>query len=129
MVNECSTAVDVQKSLKVNEKIEISANTIRRTLKRNGLNSRTVEDWKKVIWSDESKFQIFGSDGRSIFIWECFIYLSVGYLIQIEEGLDGDLYRQILNDEFLNTLEFYELNAQDIIFQQDNDLKHTAKLT
>ncbi|CAB5351869.1 hypothetical protein RhiirA5_423447 [Rhizophagus irregularis] len=122
MVNECSTAVDVQKSLKVNEKIEVSANTIRRTLKRNGLNSRTVEDWKKVIWSDESKFQIFGSDG-------CFIYLSVGYLIQIEEGLDGDLYRQILNDEFLNTLEFYELNAQDIIFQQDNDLKHTAKLT
>lgn len=68
-------------------------------------------------------------EGRSIFIWECFIYLSVGYLIQIEEGLDGDLYRQILNDEFLNTLEFYELNAQDIIFQQDNDLKHTAKLT
>ncbi|POG72661.1 hypothetical protein GLOIN_2v1438795, partial [Rhizophagus irregularis DAOM 181602=DAOM 197198] len=55
-------------------------------------------------------------EGRSIFIWECFIYLSVGYLIQIEEGLDGDLYRQILNDEFLNTLEFYELNAQDIIF-------------
>ncbi|CAB5356751.1 unnamed protein product [Rhizophagus irregularis] len=97
MVNECSTAVDVQKSLKVNEKIEVSANTIRRTLKRNGLNSRTVEDWKKVIWSDESKFQIFG----------------VGYLTQIEEGLDGDLYRQILNDEFLNTLEFYELNAQD----------------
>jgi len=40
MVNECSTAVDVQKSLKVNEKIEVNANTIRRTLKRNGLSSR-----------------------------------------------------------------------------------------
>ena len=180
MVNECSTAVDIQKSLKVNEKIEVNANTIRRTLKRNGLSSRvkrkkpllskthwkkrlefatkyknwTVEDWKKVIWSDESKFQIFGSDGKkycwkrdgellndrhvkstvkfdggSIFVWGCFTYLGVGYLTRIEGGLDGDLYRQILDDEFLNTLEFYELNARDIIFQQDNDPKHTAKLT
>ena len=93
MSNDCTTAVDVKRSLKVNEKIEVSANTIRRVLKRNGLRSRvkqkkpllskkhrksrltfakkyqhwTVEDWKKVVWSDESKFQIFESDGRSYY--------------------------------------------------------------
>ena len=26
--------------------------------------SWTAEDWNKVIWSDESKFMIYGSDGR-----------------------------------------------------------------
>ena len=24
----------------------------------------SVHDWNKVIWSDESKFNLFGSDGR-----------------------------------------------------------------
>ncbi|GES94169.1 IS630 family transposase [Rhizophagus clarus] len=178
--NDCTTAVDVKRSLKGNEKIEVNANTIRRVLKRNGLHSRvkqkkpllskkhrkirltfakkyqhwTVEDWKKVVWSDESKFQIFGSDGRSycwkkpgkqlqsrhvkptvkfgggsIFVWGCFTHLGVGYLCRIVGGLNGELYRQILEEDFLQTLEYYNLNPQTIIFQQDNDPKHTAKLT
>ena len=87
---ECSTAVDIQKTLKINDQIDVSACTVRRTLHRNGLSSRikrkklylkkkhqaqrlkfakkykdwTLENWKKVVWSDESKFMIFGSDGR-----------------------------------------------------------------
>jgi transposase len=95
MTNECSTAIEVQKSLKVHENTEVSANTIRRVLKKNGFDLRikwkkpllsktyrkkrlefamkyknwTVQDWKKVIWSDESKFQIFGSDGRK-YCWK-----------------------------------------------------------
>jgi hypothetical protein len=55
--------------------------------------------------------------------------LGIGYLCRIDGGLDGELYRQILSDEFQQTLEYYNLDAQNIIFQQDNDPKHTAKLT
>ena len=41
--------------------------------------------------------------------------------------MDSDLYLQILKDDLLNTLEYHGLNPPDIIFQQDNDLKHTSK--
>jgi hypothetical protein len=40
-----------------------------------------------------------------------YCYLDVGYFCRIEGSLDGDLYHQILNDKFLNTLEYYDLNA------------------
>ena len=40
----------------------------------------------------------------------------------------GDLYLQILKDELQKTLEYYGLNPPDIIFQQDNDPKHTCRL-
>ena len=95
MTRECSNAVQIQKSLKVNDNIEVSSSTVRRALKRNGLAARvkckkpllskkhrekrlnfakryknwTVSDWNKVVWSDESKFQIFGSDGRQ-YCWK-----------------------------------------------------------
>lgn len=178
--DECSTASEVQRSLKVHDNIEVSSNTVRRVLKRNGFVARvkrkkpllskthrktrlefaekykhwTVEDWNKVVWSDESKFQIFGSDGRtycwkkageklqdrhvkptvkfgggSVFVWGCFTFLGVGYLCRIEGGMDGEIYRQILGDEFLKTLDYYSLDPQNIIYQQDRDPKHTAKLT
>ncbi|CAJ0747662.1 3583_t:CDS:1, partial [Entrophospora sp. SA101] len=87
---ECSNAIQIQKKLISNKNIIVSPNTIRCSLKRQGMVSRvkrkkplllkqhriarkkfawkyrnwTIEDWRKVIWSDESKFMIFGSDGR-----------------------------------------------------------------
>ena len=41
--------------------------------------------------------------------------------------MDADLYTQILEDDFQSSLQFYHKNPQDIIFQQDNDPKHTSK--
>ena len=41
--------------------------------------------------------------------------------------MDGDLYVGILEDELQNSLEYYGKTADDIIFQQDNDPKHTCK--
>ena len=29
----------------------------------------TIEDWKKVIWSDETKISCLGSDGRK-YVWK-----------------------------------------------------------
>ena len=90
---ECSNAVQLQKSLKTSNNVEVSTNTVRRALKRNGLVARvkrkkpllskkhrekrlkfakdhkdwTIDEWKKIVWSDESKFQIFGSDGHEYY--------------------------------------------------------------
>ena len=47
---------------------------------------------------------------------------------KIDGKMDGNLYLQILKDELQQTLEYYGLNPPDIIFQQDNNPKHTCRL-
>lgn len=177
---ECSTATDVQARLKTEDRVQLSAQTVRRTFQRNGLESRvrrkkpllrkkhrqqrlefarkyknwTVEQWSKVVWSDESKFQIFGSDGRlycwkrpqeplrnthvnptvkhgggRIMVWGCFTSEGIGNLCRIDGGLDSELYRRILSEDFFGTLDWYGLDVENVIFQHDNDPKHTAKKT
>ena len=41
--------------------------------------------------------------------------------------MDGHLYLQILKDELQNTLEYYDLNSPNIIFQQNNGSKNTCR--
>ena len=60
-------------------------------------------------------------------MWGCMTWDGVGDAAKIDGRMDGDLYLQILKDELLNSLEYYGLNPPDVIFQQDNDLKHTCK--
>jgi hypothetical protein len=79
-----------------------------------GLSDRLVEGTVK-----------FG--GGSIMIWGCMTWEGIGYATKIDGRMDGDLYLQILKDELLNTLQYHSLNPPDIIFQQDNDPKHTCK--
>jgi len=176
----CSSAVEAQKVLEEKENINISAPTIRRILRNNGLVSRvkrkkpylskehqkrrlefakkyenwTIEDWSRVIWSDESKFKIFGSDGKqyywkypneplnqfhvkptvkfgggSVMIWGCFTSRGVGGYCKIDGTMDAELYRQILHEDLMNTIRHHEFSIDEVIFQHDNDSKHTAKLT
>lgn len=41
-------------------------------------------------------------------------------------GMDANLYKEILDDEFMKSLDWYGKDKSDIIFQQDNDPKHTS---
>ena len=54
--------------------------------------------------------------GGSVFVWGCFTCHGVGYLCKIDGGLDAELYRNILSEDFMETLDYYELNVSDIIF-------------
>ena len=112
----------------------------------------TLEDWKRVVWSDETKINRLGSDGRkwvwkktgeglsdrlvegtlkfgggSLMMWGCMLWEGVGYGCKIDGRMDGDLYVQILEDELQQSLEYHGKQATDIIFQQDNDPKHKCK--
>ncbi|GBC03550.1 hypothetical protein RclHR1_00520002 [Rhizophagus clarus] len=145
MTRECSNAVQIQKSLKVNDDIEVSTSTVRRALKRNGLAA-----WVKLRYrflQKPNRTELIGAlrpknplqdahvkptvkfGGGSIFVWGCFTSSGVGYLVRIEGGLDAELYCKILEEDLMGTLHYYDLDTNDIIFQQDNDPKHTATRT
>ena len=112
----------------------------------------TVEDWKRVIWSDETKINRFGSDGRqwvwkqkgdglierevqgtvkfgggNIMVWGCMGWNGVGQLAEIEGKMDADQFVSILEDHLLPSLEESGIPEEQVIFQQDNDPKHKSK--
>jgi transposase len=180
MTGETTTAVQAQLRFEASTGIHVSAQTIRNVLRRSGLMARvapkkpllslkhrrqrlefarkyqhwTIDDWRRVIWSDETKINLFGSDGPrycwrksgaqlqqhhirptvkhgggSLMMWGCMTLQGVGYACQIQGRLNAELYCNILADEFLGTLEWYGLQPENIVFQHDNDPKHTAHST
>jgi hypothetical protein len=109
----------------------------------------TVEDWKTVVWSDETKINRLGSDGRkwvwkkageglsdrlvqgtkkfgggSLMMWGCMLWEGAGYACRIDGRMDGELYTKILEDELQESLAYFSKDPSSVIFQQDNDPKH-----
>lgn len=110
-------------------------------------------EWDLVVFSDESKICLIGSDGAqycrrrdgdalnplftkksvkfgggSIMIWGCITSKGVGRLYRIEGKMNKEYYVQILSDALLGSLRDHSLGRRSIIFQQDNDPKHTSRL-
>ena len=106
--------------------------------------------WKNVLWSDESKFNLFRSDGKtmvwrtpteafdpncivptvkynggSVMVWGCFAHCGVGFLHFIDGIMDRFLYREILEENLLKSAKKLGLKKK-FVFQHDNDPKHTA---
>src|SRR6266850_368088 len=111
----------------------------------------TVEDWKRVIWSDETKINRIGSDGKqwvwkkageglierevqgtvkfgggNMMVWGCMGWDGVGELAEVEWRMDANQYLDILENHLLPSMEEASIPVNDLIFQQDNDPKHTS---
>ena len=60
-------------------------------------------------------------------IWGCITVHGPGFMCKIDGSMDQHLYKQILTDELLKTIEWYDMDPKKVIFQHDNDPKHKAK--
>ena len=63
--------------------------------------------------------------GEKVTVWGCITRSGVGLLHRITGIMDASVYVRILSKYLLGTLRSYGLNSRRVIFQQDNDLKHT----
>lgn len=116
-----------------------------------------------IIFSDESRFKLNGSDGRryvhrkkgkgvftrravqetdthgrgkgkdkgAVTVWGCIHPWGPGELIRVHGNMDSTQYISILERGLLQTWNFLAASPYltFLTFQQDNDKKHTSKLT
>lgn len=112
----------------------------------------TICDWERVIFSDETKVNRFCSDGRSwcwirdgqssnsrqfqqtvkfgggsVMVWGCMTFQGPGICCRVEGRMDQHQYKEILQKDLLYSIIAYDLDPSHLIFQHDNDPKHTAK--
>ena len=62
-------------------------------------------------------------------VWGCITPWGVGRLHRIKGNMDSKQYCSILEQSLLGTLQDYSLPQDSIIFQHDNDRKHTTRHT
>lgn len=109
----------------------------------------TVEQWGRVLWSDESPYTVRGSTrfrvwrlpndryqpkvtkatlkhSAKIMVWGAFCASGVGHFHRIHGKMDQQVYRQILISHMVPSARKLFAN-NSWVFQQDNDPKHTAK--
>lgn len=109
--------------------------------------------WKKILWSDESKYNLKNHDGPqkvwrkvgeafklscmrgtvkhgggNIMVWGSMAWNGVGKLKFIEDKMNADMYCNILKENLKSSARKLRLGPH-FIFQQDNDPKHTANKT
>ncbi|KAL1258939.1 hypothetical protein QQF64_009516, partial [Cirrhinus molitorella] len=98
--------------------------------------TKDMDYWNHVLWSDETKINLFGSDGvkglwrqpgeeykdkcavkhggGSVMVWGCMSVAGTGELQFIEGTMNANMYWP---------------QTGPAVFQHDNDPKHTFKMT
>ena len=66
--------------------------------------------------------------GGSILLWGCFSVAVSGRLVRIEGKMNGAKYREILDENLLQSAQDLRLGGR-FIFQQDSNPQHTANTT
>lgn len=114
----------------------------------------TIDDWKNIMFSDETTISRIGSYGRKFYrkrpgnmrpesnptkktmqagggkmmIWGCMTYNGLGDACWLEQGIDSQLYVEVLQDYVITSRDYHGLDPSTFVFQQDNAKVHTANI-
>ena len=113
--------------------------------------TKDMDYWNHVLWSDETKINLFGSDGvkrvwrqpgeeykdkcvlptvkhggGSVMVWGCMSAAGTGELQFIEGTMNANMHCDILKQRMIPSLRRLGRRA---VFWHDNDPKHTSKTT
>lgn len=61
-------------------------------------------------------------------VWGCMGWNGVGIMVEVEGRMKSDQYVRILGEGLLESIQNSGISPADVIFQQDNDPKHTSGL-
>jgi len=105
------------------------------------------QDWEKVIFTDESTFQLYSNPRKKwthhrlgiqfrsvkyppkVHVYGCFSSAGFGKLICFTENLNAARLITLYKKSLLPSAEtFFGPGNQDWILQEDNDPKHTSKM-
>lgn len=179
LANRFKTATKLRAELESDSGVRLSRRTVRRRLQSVGLrgcvavkkpfispaNKKkrlkfarehkdwSAADWATVLWSDESKFNMRGSDGAQyvrrregealsdrctrktvkhggghIMVWGCMCSSGTGRVFKVEGNMKHDQYIGILQNVMRPSMADLFPDGEGV-FQHDNDPKHTAKAT
>lgn len=175
--NRRLTAPDLKADLNAKREVAVSLTTVKRRLQAAGLHGRvaarkpllrpinkkkrlqwarvhqygTVKEWENVLWSDESKFELFAGNrrvyvrrmtgergneqcivptvkhgGGSVMVWGCFGGERTGDLVRVNGIMEKEHYHSILSRHAIPS--GLRVIGKKFEFQQDNDPKHASKL-
>jgi transposase len=177
LANRQLNASDIRARLCASHKIVLAVRTVRLRLQKVGLSARialkkplltyahrlrrkafalahrdwTVEQWKQVLWSDESKYQLFPTGrvivrrrthekwhpqciiptvkfgGGSIMVWGCMSWHGVGQLYRCRGTMNKDQYINVLQNNMIPSSRSLFGRRGVFVFQHDNAPCHKAK--
>ncbi len=105
--------------------------------------TKNMDNWNNVLWSDETKINLFGSDGvkrvwqqpgeeyndkcvlptvkhggGSVMVWGCMSAAGIGEQQFIEGTMNANMYSNILKQSMIPSLRRL---CRRTVFQHDND--------